>query len=557
MDQQLTMLLEPNSLNIEILNELKMYKEYFGELPASNNISRTSISLPVVNKLLNHFQEAVSDDISELSEQDFNNLQIDILSQFPYHLFWKNLKGEYCGCNKNFAQAVNLNSHKDVIGKTDFDLFEKDLATRYVDYDEQVLTADRSIYDIEEKIIDGSKSYLNIWKIPLKNKHKKTIGLLGFCWYRNDSQLAMQKLKESDMRFQSYITFSSDILMEIDKNGFISFVSPSIKSILGYEADQLKGKNLIDYVHEDEVSTVEKCFDERAVLNRIEYRFKNKDGSWRILESVISPLTSYQKHIINSRDITKRKQIEQSLIAHKTQLETQVLERTEELKAANNMLKQFAHQATSNLKEPLRVLDQYLNLIEEKLKPKLDIKDYELLQFVMSGSAQLNLMLEGMRQYANLKNLEETKQEIDLNETFDLVKKYHGFIIHNSKAEIVCQTLPTVWAYKSQMLQLFQNLVDNALKFRQENKVPTIDVSVVENDREFEFTITDNGIGVHPENSEKIFENFIILNDFNKYRGSGLGLTICKEIVESHNGKIWCESSLGNGACYHFTLEKR
>ncbi len=555
MEQQLTMLLQPNSLNIEILNELKAYKEYFGELPDKKN--NDTISLSIVNKLLEHFNNSIEDDISNLTENDFNNLQIDILTQFPYFLFWKNLKGEYCGCNKNFADAVNLNSHKDIIGKTDFDLFEDILAKKYVEFDNQVLKSNSSIYDIEEKIVDGSKSYLNIWKIPLKNKKNQTIGLLGFCWFRADSQLAMQKLKESDMRFRSYITFSSDVLTEIDKNGFISFISPSIKNVLGYETDELKAKNIEDLIHPDDWKSFYNCLNEKQVLNRIEYRFKNKEGLWRNIESVISPLTSYKKHIVNSRDITSRKQIEKSLLAHKEQLEIKVRERTTELKTANQMLQQFTNQATSNLKEPLRMLEQYLTLFEEKVKDKIDPKEFELLQFVVNSSDQLNLMLEGIRRYAKLKNIDEQKQMVDLNEIIDLVQKYHGYVIHETNAVIHCDRLPAIYAFQSQMMQLFQNLVHNALKFKKDDKIPKIEISCEKRANDYLFKIKDNGIGVHPENSEKIFENFIILNDFQKYRGSGLGLTICKEIVENHNGKIWCESTLGRGACYYFTLERQ
>ena len=555
MEQQLTMLLKPNSLNIEILNELKAYKEYFGELP--NEAGNSTINLTTVNRLLKNFSEALEDeDINNLSEKDFNNLQIDILSQFPYYLFWKNLKGEYCGCNHNYAESVNIKSNKDIIGKTDFDLFDADRAKKHVAFDKQVLTANRSIYDIEERVIDGATNYLNIWKIPLKNKKNRTIGLLGFSWYRADSQLAMQKLKESDMRFKSYITFSSDVLTEVDRNGFISFASPSIKNVLGYEPDELKTKNLEELIHPDDWSEVLKCLEDKETLSRIEYRLINKEGSWRFIESVISPLTTYKKHIINSRDITERKQIEQSIVAHKKNLEDQVHERTSELNAANKMLQQFANQATSNLKAPLRMLDQYLELMEETIKDKLSSKEYELLQFIITSSDQLNLMLEGMRQYAKVRNVNEEKILVDFNEIIDLVHQYHGIIIHETNAVIHCDGLPKVRAYKSQMIQLFQNLVHNALKFRKEGKIPKVDISFEEREDEYLFKIKDNGIGIHPENSEKIFENFIIINDFQKYRGSGLGLSICKEIVQNHKGRIWCESSLGNGACYYFTLSK-
>lgn len=227
-----------------------------------------------------------------------------------------------------------------------------------------------------------------------------------------------------------------------------------------------------------------------------------------------------------------------------------------ELAASNSDLEQFAHVASHDLQEPLRVVSNYMHLLSRRYKDQLDSEGYEFIEFALDGVERMKSLINDLLVYARIGNQKEIFRTVDLNRTIRQVQIDLSLLIQEKRAQVTYDRLPNVQADKTQMAQLLQNLVGNGLKFN-ENNSPRIHISVQTRRGDWLFCVQDNGIGLDPEAAESIFVIFQRLNRRSEYPGTGIGLSICKKIVNRHGGKIWVESEPGKGAKFYFTLPIR
>ncbi len=224
-----------------------------------------------------------------------------------------------------------------------------------------------------------------------------------------------------------------------------------------------------------------------------------------------------------------------------------------ELLRSNADMEQFAYAASHDLKEPLRMVAGSTGLLAMKYKGKLGPDADELIGFAVEGANRMQQLIDDLLAYASVgkgaRDFEPTDTEAVLRQALGNVKS----AIDESRAVVTHDALPTVTANASQLVHVFQNLIANAIKF-QGKEPPRIHVSARRQEKEWVFSVRDNGIGIAPEYADRIFRIFQRLHHRAEYPGSGIGLAICRKIVEHHNGRIWLESSLGNGATFHFTI---
>ena len=224
-----------------------------------------------------------------------------------------------------------------------------------------------------------------------------------------------------------------------------------------------------------------------------------------------------------------------------------------DLERKNKELEQFAYVASHDLQEPLRTTSSFVGLIQKQYKGQLDEKADKYLSFIAQSSDRMKVLIKDLLDYSRIgrkKELEEVDCNIMLNEVLaDL-----GKAINETGAEITTEQLPVVNGYLTEIKQLFQNLIINAIKFREKTIPPQINISVQKISGYWQFAFKDNGIGIAKENNERIFIIFQRLHTRNEYSGSGIGLSHSKKIVELHKGKIWMESELGKGTTFYFTL---
>jgi light-regulated signal transduction histidine kinase (bacteriophytochrome) len=246
--------------------------------------------------------------------------------------------------------------------------------------------------------------------------------------------------------------------------------------------------------------------------------------------------------LVVAQDITERKHAEETL-----------RHRTTELERSNADLEQFAYVASHDLQEPLRMVASFTQLLADRYRAQLDGEAQEFIGFAVEGATRMQSLINGLLSFARVKTRAKELQLTDCRAAFQRSLENLRVTLQESGADISSDPLPTLLADESQIQQLFQNLVGNALKFRGQT-VPRVRVSARRNGKEWIFSVSDNGIGIDPRYNDRIFAIFQRLHSRTEYPGTGIGLAICKKIVERHGGRIWVESEAGHGATFYFTL---
>jgi light-regulated signal transduction histidine kinase (bacteriophytochrome) len=243
-----------------------------------------------------------------------------------------------------------------------------------------------------------------------------------------------------------------------------------------------------------------------------------------------------------ARDITELKKAEEIL---KSKLE--------ELRRSNEELEQFAYVSSHDLQEPLRMISSYLQLLQRRYQGKIDDKADKYIYYAVDGAARMQTLINDLLEFSRVTTKAEKPEPTDSESVLNQVLSNLELYIKENRATVSHDSLPEIMADSTQLAQVFQNLIINGIKFHSE-EAPKIYISVEKKASEWVFSVKDNGIGIDPQYSEKIFEVFKRLHKKEEYPGTGIGLAVCKKIVERHGGRIWVESELGKGSTFYFTL---
>jgi signal transduction histidine kinase len=244
---------------------------------------------------------------------------------------------------------------------------------------------------------------------------------------------------------------------------------------------------------------------------------------------------------------------EKQLLEQRKQAEREKEAYLEELKRSNAELEQFAYVASHDLQEPLRMVASYTEILGERYRGKLDPNADKYIGYAVDGARRMQRLIRDLLAYARVSSQAKPLQPTDAAAVLRAVLRDMRATIESNQAEIVSGEMPTVMADEVQLGQVFQNLINNAIKFHSERK-PRVEISVQQREKNWEFTVTDNGIGMEMESAGRIFQMFQRLHSRDQYEGTGIGLAISKRIVERHGGKIWCESVRGEGSTFRFTM---
>jgi PAS domain S-box-containing protein len=242
----------------------------------------------------------------------------------------------------------------------------------------------------------------------------------------------------------------------------------------------------------------------------------------------------------------------QDITEHK-QVQAELAKRAEELARSNTELEQFVYVASHDLQEPLRMVASYTELLSRRYKGKLDSDADEFIAFAVDGANRMKRLINDLLSYSRVGTKGKPPQPANSESAFLQAMANLAMAIEDHRATVTCDDLPLVLADESQLVQLFQNLIANAIKF-QASEAPIVHVSAELKDHEWVFAVRDNGIGIEPEYFKRIFLIFQRLHNKTEYPGTGIGLAICKRIVERHGGHIWVESALGKGSTFYFTF---
>jgi PAS domain S-box-containing protein len=370
----------------------------------------------------------------------------------------------------------------------------------------------------------------------------------------------IDRLQESEERFRTMADSAPVLLWMADTDGLCSFFNQGWLAFTGRPLEREIGNGWAEGVHpedfQDCMDVYMSAFVRRADF-RMEYRLRRADGEYRwVLDQGrprYTPAGAFAGYIGSCVDITDFKDAHDALRRFNVELERRVQERTADLTRSNTELEQFAFAVSHDLQEPLRMISSYVRLLELRYKSQLDAEADDFINFAVDGAERMQRLIRDLLAYAGLRREESPPTWVDCAEVLGHAVHDLQQVVEDTGASVVIETLPTVWADGSQLARLFQNLIQNALRFHGEQP-PVVRVRSERRIGEWLFTVSDNGIGIDPRHAERIFRIFQRLHSRTEYPGTGIGLSICKRIVERWGGRIWVESELGRGATFSFTL---
>ncbi|WJI09423.1 PAS domain S-box protein [Methanobacterium sp. CWC-01] len=374
-----------------------------------------------------------------------------------------------------------------------------------------------------------------------------------------------EELELSNVYNRRLIETSLDPLVTIGPDGMITDVNRATEVITGYSRNEIVGSDFSNYfTNPREAKKGYKLVFEEGKVRDYPLEIINKNGN---ITPVMYNAAVYKdefNEVIGvfaaARDITEIKNAEKELRQYWKSLEEQVelrteelAKRTEELSNSNADLKQFAYVASHDLREPLRMITSFLQLLEQRYKDHLDQDAIEFIGFAVNGARRLDKMIMDLLEYSSVANKEMMFEDVDLEEVLYHVNTNLKVLIDENKATITFDSLPTVKGDAYQMILLFQNLISNSIKYRRED-APKINIIADKEADRYVFSVKDNGMGIDSNYLEGIFNIFKRLHTHEEYEGTGIGLAIAQRIVHQHDGKIWAESELGEGTTFYFIL---
>jgi len=364
---------------------------------------------------------------------------------------------------------------------------------------------------------------------------------------------ALKQAEDRLQRLSTAVEQSPASIVITDTAGNIQYVNPWFCSTTGYTAEDVLGQNprllKSGQVLETDYKTLWDTISRGEVWSG-ELCNKRKDGSLYWERASISPIRDGLGHITAyvgvKTDITEQRDNAQKMQSM-----------LDELERSNAELEQFAYVASHDLREPLRMVASYVSLLARRYSDKLDGDALDFIAFAKDGARRMDRLILDLLDYSRIGRANRQPEPVSLSDSFDEARlNLEGVIADSHTSLIVPAQLPTVMGDRGELTRLFQNLLGNAIKYRDPARNPEIKISAHQKGGMWELSVSDNGIGIAPEYHEKVFGIFQRLHGRQEYEGTGIGLAICRKIVQHHGGRIWVETQQEPGARFVFTLPK-
>lgn len=381
------------------------------------------------------------------------------------------------------------------------------------------------------------------------------IRVIGTIHDITERRKALQQLADSEKRYRQIVETAQEGIWLIDENDITIFVNRKLSAMLGYAPEEIIGKPNYFFKHESERASAVELIERRkkGISEQYETLYVTKSGKCLWVSVSANPVFdeegNYKGALGMLTDITQRKLQEELLKKSEADLEM----KNRELEQKNTELEQFAYIASHDLQEPLRTVSSFTDRFQKLYNNSVDDIGQKYLYFIQQGTERMKTLITDLLDYSRIGRGKELTP-VDCNDIINTVIADLDTAIQESKVEIKTEKLPVVNGYTTEMKQLFQNLVVNAIKFRKKEETPKIHISSEPINGGWEFKVEDNGIGIDEQHNERIFAIFQRLHTRSEYEGSGIGLSHCKKIVELHGGKIWVKSKPGEGSTFHFTI---
>ncbi|WP_440945334.1 PAS domain S-box protein [Methanosarcina sp. T3] len=457
------------------------------------------------------------------------------------------LDGKITSWNKG-AECVYGNSVEEILGENISKLEPDDLKGEVKQLIERIKQGEGiRHYETLRLKKNGTVVNMSITLSPVFDASGKLVALSAIARDITERKKAEEALRLSNIYNRSLLEASLDPLVTIGPDGKITDVNEATEMVTGYSREELIGTDFTNYFTEPEKAKkgYQQVFREGAVLDYA-LEIQNRNGN---VTQVLYNASIYKDEsgdvigvFAAARDITERKKAEEMLEL-----------KLAELARSNAELEQFAYVSSHDLQEPLRMIVSYLQLLQRKYQGRLDDKADKYIYFAVDGGSRMQSLINDLLEFSRVTTKAREFEPNDCEFILNQVLANLEIAIKENEATISYDPLPEIMADGTQLAQVFQNLISNAIKFRSK-EAPKIQISVEKEEGQWLFSVQDNGIGIDPKYSERVFEVFKRLHKKEEYPGTGIGLSICKKIIERHGGCIWVESELEKGSTFYFTL---
>lgn len=529
-------------------------------------------------------------------------LMQSLMDNVPDFVYFKDKESRFIRNSMSHSQLFGVGDPIELTGKSDFDYFTEEHARKAFADEQRIIATGQPIVDVEEQgtLANGREKWYLTTKLPLLDENESIVGTIGvtkdITERRRAEEEARRRAAQATLTYEVGQRVSAkleldELLSEIviavrDAFGYYNVTlmlvddeakQLTLQSISGAYADlfpsdlrlaigegmignaaltgetQLSGDVSVDrhYVRKtDEATRSELAVPIRSgetTIGVLDLQSEELDAFDETDVMVIETLADQVAVAIENARLYEQAQQE---IAERRRAEHALAKQAQTLDAE---LEQIFFVASHHLQEPLRMVVSYSQLLEQRYRDSLDENAGELIDYAVSGATRIQALINDLLAYSRIGTRQRGLEPVDSGTIADRALSYLKFLVEQSGAMVTRDLLPTVMADEVQLTQLFQNLIDNAIKFRSDRPLE-IHVGARRDGDRWLFSVRDNGIGLEPQYSERVFEIFQRLHGPDEYSGTGIGLAISKKIVERHGGRIWVESEPGQGSTFFFTI---
>lgn len=340
---------------------------------------------------------------------------------------------------------------------------------------------------------------------------------------------------------------SDDAIMARSPKGEVVSWNPGAERMYGYAAEEMIGRSIEPIVPSDLQDELERLSGENRGITRMRTRRRCRDGRIIHVSLTVSPILDQTGRMRGTSTIARD-------ITDEVRREQEVRQYARRLEISNADLQQFAYVASHDLKAPLRAVAGFVQLLQRRYAQRLDDEGRGYIAGAVESVDRMTQLINDLLALSRVQRADRSFVEVPLEELLRKALSNLSGEIAEAGAEVTHDPLPTIHGDPTMLGQLLQNLIGNAVKFRRDGIAPRVHLAAVRHEDEWELSVQDNGIGIEPRYADRIFEVFKRLHGSTKYAGTGIGLAICKKIVERHGGRIWVESQKGDGATFLFTI---
>ncbi len=541
-----------------------------------------------------------------------------LVESIPQKIFMKDRNFRYVSANKNFVQDL-IFSQEDIVGKVDYDIFTKEIADKYRADDDQIMKTGQT-EEFEEKYVqNGMDVWVNTVKTPVRDEKDNIIGVFGIFSDITKRKQAEEFIRESSERATmqrnliAKLTFDDSIVNGSIDNALKIITTELAKTLkvdrvstwlLSEDHTKLRRKALYDVAtgfdlqidvlntadipsyfealrKDSQVDAEDAQNDPRTkeltdnyfiplqisslldstiqqdgrLIGVLSAEHRGTVRKWHDDEkSFLSAITNLVAHLFAN---AKRKHAEEEIKQLNTELELKVEQRTAKLEATNKEMEAFSYSVSHDLRAPLRHINGYVDMLNNKYHEALDDKARHYLDTITAASRQMGTLIDDLLKFSRTGRKELSSTELDLNQLLQKAMKDLSPVMEGRKIEWDIQDLPKVFGDTTLLKLVWANLLDNAVKYTRNQPLAKISVGYKIAAKNFVFCVRDNGVGFDMKYANKLFGVFQRLHSQSEYEGTGIGLATVQRIIHKHSGKVWAEAAPGKGAAFYFSLPKK